>query len=166
MISTRWIRSLSFWIEDCELTAKLIELQLCAFDIILAMDFLSKYGATIYCKQKMLVFEPDSADLAGFGVRQKDVIMVDSTKIDFVRDWPTPKSATKVKSFLGLAGYYCQFVEGFLKIATPLAELTRKNLKFTRIDRCEKSLQELKQWLITTPILTLPSDKEKFCCIL
>ncbi|KAM6550987.1 hypothetical protein CsatB_000795 [Cannabis sativa] len=62
IVSTRWIRSLSFWIDGCELTANLIELQLSDFDIILGMDFLSKYGATIDCKRKMVVFEPDSAN--------------------------------------------------------------------------------------------------------
>ncbi|XP_060959364.1 uncharacterized protein LOC133030590 [Cannabis sativa] len=62
IVSTRWIRSLSFWIDGCELTANLIELQLSYFDIILGMDFLSKYGATIDCKRKMVVFEPDSAN--------------------------------------------------------------------------------------------------------
>ncbi|XP_060973969.1 uncharacterized protein LOC133039158 [Cannabis sativa] len=62
IVSTRWIRSLSFWIDGCELTANLIELQMSDFDIILGMDFLSKYGATIDCKRKMVVFEPDSAN--------------------------------------------------------------------------------------------------------
>ncbi|KAM6593730.1 hypothetical protein CsatA_001433 [Cannabis sativa] len=66
IVSTRWIRSLSFWIDGCELTANLIELQLSDFDIILGMDFLSKYGAIIDCKQKMVMFEPDSANPAVF----------------------------------------------------------------------------------------------------
>ncbi|XP_060972249.1 uncharacterized protein LOC133038183 [Cannabis sativa] len=65
----------------------------------------------------------------------KDGIMVDPAKIEAVRDWPTPKSVTEVRSFLRLAGYYCQFVEGFLKITVPLTELTRKNLKFVWSDR-------------------------------
>ncbi|XP_060968705.1 uncharacterized protein LOC133036210 [Cannabis sativa] len=64
--STRWIRSLSFWIGVCELTANLIELQLSNFDIILGRDFLSKYGEMIDCKRKMVVFEPDSANPAVF----------------------------------------------------------------------------------------------------
>ncbi|KAM6546381.1 hypothetical protein CsatB_027117 [Cannabis sativa] len=62
IVSTRWIRSLSFWIDGCELTANLIECKLSDFDIILRMDFLSKYGATIDCKRKMVVFEPNSAN--------------------------------------------------------------------------------------------------------
>ncbi|XP_060959321.1 uncharacterized protein LOC133030553 [Cannabis sativa] len=64
IVSTRWIRSLSFWIDGCELTANLIELQLFDFDIIMGMDFLSKDGATIDCKRKKVVFEPDSVNPA------------------------------------------------------------------------------------------------------
>ncbi|XP_030505030.2 uncharacterized protein LOC115720002 [Cannabis sativa] len=62
IVSTWWIRSLSFWIDGYELTANIIELQLSDFDIILGMDFLSKYGATIDCKRKMVMFEDDIAN--------------------------------------------------------------------------------------------------------
>ncbi|XP_060960856.1 uncharacterized mitochondrial protein AtMg00860-like [Cannabis sativa] len=92
----------------------------------------------------------------------KDGIMVDSAKIEDVRDWPTPKLATEVRSFLGLAGYDRRFLEGFPKIVVPLTELTQKNLKFVWTDWCEKSFQELNQHLITAPVLTLPLDNEKF----
>ncbi|XP_062081059.1 uncharacterized mitochondrial protein AtMg00860-like [Humulus lupulus] len=56
-------------------------------------------------------------------------IKIDPAKVVAVKEWPRPKKAFKVRSFLGLAGYYRRFVEGFLKIATPLTELTRKNIK-------------------------------------
>ncbi|XP_062099838.1 uncharacterized mitochondrial protein AtMg00860-like [Humulus lupulus] len=78
-----------------------------------------------------------------------------------MRDWPRPKSATEIRSFLGLAGYYWNFVEGFSRITTPQTELTRKNLKFIWLDRCENNFQELKQRLITALVTSLPSDQEK-----
>ena len=87
---------------------------------------------------------------------------MDPSKIEAVRDWPRPKNASEVRSFLGLAGYYKRFVEGFSKITTSLTELTRKNQKFVWSDRCENSFQELKQRLITAPVLSLPTDQEKF----
>ena len=52
-------------------------------------------------------------------------ISVDSSKIDAVLNWSRPTSATEVRSFLALAGYYRRFVEGFSKIVTPLINLTR-----------------------------------------
>ncbi|XP_062114454.1 uncharacterized mitochondrial protein AtMg00860-like [Humulus lupulus] len=92
----------------------------------------------------------------------KDEIMVYPTKTEVVRDWKKPKSASENRSFIGMEGYYRHFVEGFSRITTPLTELTRKNLKFVWIDRCENNFQELKWQLITEPVLSLPSDKEKF----
>lgn len=92
----------------------------------------------------------------------KDGIKVNLRKIESVRDWPRPKTVMEVRSFLGSAGYYRRFVEGFSKISTPLAELTKKNQYFLWLDKCEASFQELKQRLITAPVLALPSDKEKF----
>ena len=92
----------------------------------------------------------------------KEGIKVDPAKIEAVRDWPRPKNASEVRSFLGLAGYYKRFVEGFSKITTSLTELTRKGQKFVWSDRCENSFQELKQRLITAPVLSLPTDQEKF----
>ena len=88
--------------------------------------------------------------------------MVDTAKIEAIKSWPRPRNASKVRSFVGLAGYYRRFVEGFSKIAASLTELTRKNQKFVWSDKCENNFQELKQRLITTPILRLPSDQEKF----
>ncbi|XP_062075000.1 uncharacterized mitochondrial protein AtMg00860-like [Humulus lupulus] len=88
--------------------------------------------------------------------------MVDLTKIDAVRDWPRPRSASEIRRFLGLAEHYRQFIEGFSRIATPLIELTHKNLEFVWTDTCENIFQELKRRLVTVPVLSLPLDQEKF----
>ena len=53
-------------------------------------------------------------------------ISVDPQKIEAIVEWKPPTNVTDVRSFLGLAGYYRKFVEGFSKIATPLTKLTRK----------------------------------------
>ena len=47
-------------------------------------------------------------------------ITVDPSKVDAVLQWEAPKSATKIQSFLGLAGYYRRFIEGFYKLALSL----------------------------------------------
>ncbi len=115
----------------------------------------------LYAKFKKCEFWLRQVSFLGHVV-SKDGILVDPVKIEAVRDWPRPKSATEVRSFLGLARYYRRFVEGFAKISTPLTELTRKNCKFVWTDKCEGSFQELKQRLITAPVLTLPKSDEKF----
>nr|GFA94846.1 putative reverse transcriptase domain-containing protein [Tanacetum cinerariifolium] len=57
-------------------------------------------------------------------------IHVDPAKIKSVKDWVSPKSPTEIRQFLGLAGYYRRFIEGFSKIAKPMTKLTQKKVKF------------------------------------
>ena len=60
----------------------------------------------------------------------KQGIAVDPAKVVVVQDWKTPRNATEVRSFLGLAGYYRKFIKDFAKISAPLTRLTKKNLAF------------------------------------
>ncbi|GKE27511.1 putative reverse transcriptase domain-containing protein [Tanacetum coccineum] len=53
-------------------------------------------------------------------------IHVDPAKIESIKDWVSPKSPTEIRQFLGLAGYYRRFIEGFSKIAKPMTKLTQK----------------------------------------
>ena len=69
---------------------------------------------------------------------------------------------TEIRSFLGPASYYRQFVEGFSKIALPLTRLTHKGVKFEWSDDCEHCFQELKEILVTTSILTILSSSRGF----
>ncbi|KAH0686116.1 hypothetical protein KY284_016669 [Solanum tuberosum] len=89
-------------------------------------------------------------------------IRVDSQKIEVVKQWPKPTFATDIRSFLGLAGYYRRFVEGFSSIASPLTRLTQKMVKFQWSDDCEKSLAELKTRLTTIHVLTLPEGSDGY----
>ncbi|GJW85608.1 putative reverse transcriptase domain-containing protein [Tanacetum coccineum] len=57
-------------------------------------------------------------------------IHVDPAKIESIKDWTSPKSPTEIRQFLGLAGYYRRFIEGFSKIAKPMTKLTQKKVKF------------------------------------
>nr|GFA94085.1 putative reverse transcriptase domain-containing protein [Tanacetum cinerariifolium] len=57
-------------------------------------------------------------------------IHVDPAKIESVKDWAPPKSPMEIRQFLGLAGYYRRFIEGFSKIAKPMTKLTQKKVKF------------------------------------
>jgi len=69
-------------------------------------------------------------------VISKEGISVDPAKVTAVVDWPRPTYISEVRSFLGVAGYYRRFVKDFLKIASPLTQLLRKDDKFdwTSID--------------------------------
>ncbi|XP_070031863.1 uncharacterized mitochondrial protein AtMg00860-like [Nicotiana tomentosiformis] len=97
-------------------------------------------------------------DVAFLGhIVSNEGIKVDPKKIEAVESWPRPSSATKIRSFLGLASYYRRFVEGFSSIASPLTKLTQKGAPFRWSDECEESFQKLKTTLTATPVLDLPS---------
>ncbi|PNX73285.1 retrotransposon-related protein [Trifolium pratense] len=89
-------------------------------------------------------------------------IAVDPAKVDAVLQWKTPESVTEIRSFLGLAGYYRRFIEGFSKLALPLTQLTRKGQAFVWDVQCETSFQELKKKLTSAPVLILPNPSESF----
>nr|GEX61136.1 reverse transcriptase domain-containing protein [Tanacetum cinerariifolium] len=57
-------------------------------------------------------------------------IHVDSANIKSIKDWASPKMPMKIRQFLGLAGYYRRFIEGFSKIAKSITKLTQKGIKF------------------------------------
>ncbi|KAL0295738.1 UNVERIFIED_CONTAM: Transposon Tf2-12 polyprotein [Sesamum calycinum] len=86
-----------------------------------------------------------------------DGVMPDPSKVKAIMEWRVPKNATEVRSFLGLAGYYRRFVEGFSIIAGPLTKLLRKGVTFQWTEQCQQSFDELKKRLTSTPILVLPS---------
>ena len=89
-------------------------------------------------------------------------VSVDPKKAETIVNWPQPTNITEVRSFLELAGYYWKFVEGFSTIAMPLIRLTQKRAKFEWTDKCETSFQNLKEKLVSTPVLTLSFGTEWF----
>ncbi|GKF17249.1 putative reverse transcriptase domain-containing protein [Tanacetum coccineum] len=85
---------------------------------------------------------------------------MDPTKIESIKDWASPKTSTEIHQFLGLAGYYRRFIEGFSKIAKPMTKLTQTSVKFDWGEKEEAAFQLLKQKLCSAPILVLPEGSE------
>jgi hypothetical protein len=53
-----------------------------------------------------------------------------ASKVEAVVNWERPTNVHEIRSFLGLAGYYRRFVEGFSNLSGPLTALTKKNAHF------------------------------------
>ena len=85
-------------------------------------------------------------------------IIVDLVKIEVIMNWKPPRNVTEVRSFLGLAGYYRRFVQGFLVITSSLTRLLRKGVEFEWDDKCQSSFERLKEILVEVAVLIQPTS--------
>ena len=115
----------------------------------------------LYAKFSKCQFWLDKVAFLGH-VISAEGISLDPQKIEAIVNWKPPTNVSEVRNFLGLAGYYKKFVEGFSKIATPLTNLLKKDQIFKWSDTCQHSFEELRQGLMTTPVLALPSGKDGY----
>ncbi|GKC44756.1 putative reverse transcriptase domain-containing protein [Tanacetum coccineum] len=93
-------------------------------------DALSRKSGMIACFDFMILHDLERLDVE-LCVRGSDGfwangIIMDPSKVEAITKWPRPTTVTEVRSFLGLAGYYRRFVEGFSRLALPLTQLMRK----------------------------------------
>ncbi|XP_055814148.1 uncharacterized mitochondrial protein AtMg00860-like [Solanum dulcamara] len=114
-----------------------------------------------YAKISKCEFWLNEVTFVGHVVPAKDV-KVDSSKIEAIVEWKTPKSLIEVRSFLGLAGYYRRCVKGFSIIASPLTRLLKKEVKLTWDDKCQEIFETLKSLLTQAHILTLPMERKEY----
>ncbi|KAA3474098.1 DNA/RNA polymerases superfamily protein [Gossypium australe] len=89
-------------------------------------------------------------------------IRVDPSKISAILEWKPPRNVSKVRSFLGLVGYYRQLVKGFSMIATPLTKLLQKDVRFEWSEKCHQSFEQLKVFLVEAPVLVQPEPGKEF----
>ncbi|KAA3460485.1 DNA/RNA polymerases superfamily protein [Gossypium australe] len=89
-------------------------------------------------------------------------IRVDPRKIEAVLDWKPPRSVAEIRSFLGLAGYYRRFVEGFSLIAAPMTKLLRKEVPFVWTEKQQESFDKLKKILTEAPVLIQPEAGKEY----
>ncbi|KAL0541291.1 hypothetical protein IC582_021333 [Cucumis melo] len=115
----------------------------------------------LYAKFSKCEFWLKNVTFLGHVVSNEGVSM-DLVKIGAVTNWPRPSTISEIHSFLGLTDYYRRFVEDFSRIASPLTQLTRKGTPFVWSPACESSFQELKQKLVTAPVLTVPDGSGSF----
>ena len=89
-------------------------------------------------------------------------LLQDPALLTAIREIPPPKSATEVRFFLGLAGYYRRYVKNFAAIAGPLHALTRKDAVFHWSADCQGAFDRLKTLLTTSPITAFPNFSQSF----
>lgn len=82
-------------------------------------------------------------------------IRPNKSKINAVQEFPTPKSLHQVRQFLGLTGYFRQFVRNYAVIARPLTALIRKNVPWHWEHAQEEAFRQLRDTLVSRPVLAL-----------
>lgn len=86
----------------------------------------------------------------------------DPRNTERVRLWPTPRSATEVRAFIGLCSYYRRFVKDFAHHAAPLHRLTGKDVPFQWTGDCQASFDHLRITLSTEPVIRMPNFSHPF----
>ena len=85
-------------------------------------------------------------------------VATDPKKVEAIKEWPTPTHQRDLRAFLGTCSYYRRYVPGYAEISRPLTQQTGKysnnNLKWT--EECQRAFEEMKQILMTAPILSYP----------
>jgi hypothetical protein len=115
----------------------------------------------LYAKFSKCEFWLDSVKFLGHTISSEG-ILVDPPKVQEVMDWKPPTSVHQIRSFLRLAGYYCRFIPDFSKIANPMTELLKTEVKFHWNDKCEEAFHTLRKLLTTAPVLAQPDSTKPF----
>ncbi|XP_061993760.1 uncharacterized protein LOC133711674 [Rosa rugosa] len=111
-------------------------------------------------KMSKCTFGAKSMEYLGHVISEKGVA-VDPKKIEAIKNWKKPMTLKGLRGFLGMAGYYRKFVKNFGIIAKVLTNMLKKD-NFVWTSEAEKSFEELKATLCSTPVLALPDFTKKF----
>ena len=90
-------------------------------------------------------------------------IQTDPEKIRAIQELPIPGDVHALRRFLGMAGYYRRYIDGFSRISKPLNALTenRQGKQMVFSEECLNSFSTLKERLMTAPVLGYPDlDKD------
>ena len=85
-----------------------------------------------------------------------------SIKVSAVVQWPVPRNAKDVQTFLGITGYYARFVHSYAGLAAPLGEQLNKECTWQWIEREQLAFEGLKIALTMAPVLVYPDYTHPF----
>ena len=119
----------------------------------LVLDRFRKHNLRV--KASKCCFGAHEVTYLGHVVSAKGV-QTDPGKIKAVAALDPPKTVEQVRSFLGLAGYYRNFIPRFAMVSAPLVALTKKGTKFTWLDQHERGISGAKKSTLQCPRSCLP----------
>ncbi len=145
------------YLDNLIIVSKDLESHLHKLDLV----FTKLQEAGLKTKLSKCDFLKSHIEFLGHVVDGEGIHTVDS-KINTVKHFPTPQNVENVCSFLGLAGYYRDFVHNFASIASPLTRLLKKDVPFIWHDAQHQAFESLKHALTHTLVLAFPDYKKPF----
>ena len=137
--------------------------------IVIAPDFqthIERLGEVFHrLKEAGLKLKPSKCELFKQEVRYLGHVVsahgvsTDPEKVKAVREWPVPETVKEVQSFLGMAGYYRQYMPDFSTVAKPLSHLSNKDVTWCWGPECQEAFEEIKRRLTQAPILGYPDPR-------
>ena len=115
----------------------------------------------IQLKLSKCLFACEEVDFLGYHL-SREGIKPQERLITAVNRFKSPENKRDLKGFLGLAGFYRNFIAIFAEISQPLNKLTNDHIEFTWNDECEESFSKIKKLLSTYPVLAFPNIGEPF----
>ena len=106
-------------------------------------------------------FAVKSTKYLGYIISLNEGIKVDPDKVKAIKSWETPTNVKGVRSFLGFANFYRNFIPNFSKIVEPLINLTKKDRAFLWHRDHQKSFAKLKECFSSAPVLALYDPEKK-----
>ena len=87
---------------------------------------------------------------------------MDPIKLKGISDWPVPSTIKETRKFLGFYNFYRKFIKDYVKIASPINQLVKKNTKFIWTEEAQKAFNKLKKKFEEKPILITPDLTKPF----
>jgi hypothetical protein len=109
---------------------------------------------SLYAKESKCEFGMTKVLYLGHIIGAKGV-QVHQEKIQSIMEWPTPKTLTELRGFMGMCMYYRKFVKGFSQLCAPLTDLTKKGA-FKWDEESQITMDKMKEVMSTCPVLALP----------